>query len=90
MARHKRKLSPVERAAKAKRKAEFEVIFVRGKQKRVRRPGMVEGMTTEEFILANAGPIWLHQNEMWEYLKPTTNGGDEESVLNDGDDEARE
>ncbi len=25
-------------------------------------------MTTEEFILANADPIWLHQNEMWEYM----------------------
>ena len=90
MARRRRKLSSVERAAKAKRKAEFEFIFIRGKQKRVRRPAMVEGMPAEEFILANADPIWLHQNEMWEYLQPTTTDGDEEPVLNDGDDEARE
>jgi len=89
MARRRRKLSPVEKAAKAKRKAEFEIIFVRGKQKRVRRPAMVEGMPVEDFILANADPIWLHQNEMWEYLQPTTTDGDEEPVLN-GDDEARE
>jgi hypothetical protein len=22
----------------------------------------------KDFIRANADPIWLHQNEMWEYL----------------------
>ncbi len=88
MARRKRKLSSAERAAKARRKVEFEFIFIRGKQKRVRRPAMIEGMPVEDFILANADPIWLHQNEMWEYLEPTTTRGDEESVLNDGDDEA--
>jgi len=49
---------------------------------------MIEGMPVEDFILANADPIWLHQNEMWEYLEPTAAGGDEEPVLNDGDDEA--
>jgi hypothetical protein len=43
-------------------------IFVGGKQKRVRRPPMVEGMTPEDFIRANADPIWLHQNEMREEL----------------------
>ena len=29
---------------------------------------MVEGMTPEDFIRANADPIWLHQNEMREEL----------------------
>jgi hypothetical protein len=87
MAKRKRKLTKAERAAKAARKAEFEIIFVNGKQKRVRRQVMIEGMTVEEFILANADPIWLHQNQMWEYMEPTTTVGDEEPVLNDGDDE---
>jgi hypothetical protein len=27
-------------------------------------------MTVEDFIRANADPIWLHQNEMWEYMEP--------------------
>jgi hypothetical protein len=84
MAKRKRKLTSAERAARADRKAKFEFIFVRGKQKRVRRPVMIEGMTPEEFILANADPIWLHQNEMWEYMEPLTTG---EPVLNDGEHE---
>jgi hypothetical protein len=85
MARHKRKLSKAERAAKARRNADFEIIFINGKQKRMRRHGGVEGMTMEEFILANADPIWLHQNEIWEYMTPTD--GEGESVLTDNANE---
>jgi hypothetical protein len=44
-------------------------IFIRGKQKRVRRPLTIEGMDVEEFIRLNADPIWLHQNELWEYME---------------------
>jgi len=43
-------------------------IFVNGKQKRVKRPETIEGMDVDEFIRRNADPIWLHQNEMWEYI----------------------
>ena len=43
-------------------------IFVNGKQKRVKRPPAIDGMDPDEFILRNADPIWLHQNETWEYL----------------------
>jgi hypothetical protein len=25
-------------------------------------------MDAEEFIRRNADPIWLHQNELWEYI----------------------
>jgi hypothetical protein len=70
MAKQKRKLTRAEKAAKARRKAEFEIIFVNGKQKRVRRRNLIDGMTVEDFIRANADPIWLHQNEMWEYMEP--------------------
>ena len=68
MAKQKRKLTPAEKKAKARRKAEFMTIFLNGKQKRVRRPVLIDGMDPDEFILRNADPIWLHQNEMWEYL----------------------
>ncbi len=34
----------------------------------VKRPTTIDGMSEEEFIRNNADPIWLHQNEMWEYL----------------------
>lgn len=68
MAKQKRKLTPAEKKAKARRRAEFMTIFVNGKQKSVRRPVLIEGMDPDEFIRRNADPIWLHQNEMWEYM----------------------
>ncbi len=43
-------------------------IFINGKQKRVKRPPTVDGIPVDEFIRNNADPIWLHQNEMWEYM----------------------
>lgn len=43
-------------------------IFINGKQKRVKRPPTIEGMDPDEFIRLNADPVWLHQNEMWEYI----------------------
>ena len=39
-----------------------------GKQKRVKRSPIIDGMGEDEFIRRNADPIWLHQNAMWEYL----------------------
>jgi hypothetical protein len=65
MAKQKRKLTPQEKAMKKRRQLEFMTIFINGKQKRVRRPETIEGMPEDEFILANADPIWLHQNEQW-------------------------
>ena len=46
-------------------------IFVNGKQKRVKRPVSIDGMDVDEFIRRNADPIWLHENEMWEYIETT-------------------
>ncbi|MGO9611413.1 MAG: hypothetical protein ACLPX5_00040 [Dissulfurispiraceae bacterium] len=43
-------------------------IFINGKQKRVKRPPTIDGEDVDEFIRRNADPIWLHQNEMWEYM----------------------
>lgn len=68
MAKQKRKLTREEKAAKARRKTEFMTIFVNGRQKQVRRPQVIEGVGVDEFILRNADPVWLHQNEMWEYI----------------------
>jgi hypothetical protein len=45
-------------------------VFVNGKQKRVLRPQLIDGLSPDEFIARNADPIWLHQNGMWEYLTP--------------------
>lgn len=68
MARAKRKLTTAEKRERRRRRKEYMTIFVNGKMKRVRRPPTIDGLSVEDFILANADPIWLHQNEMWEYM----------------------
>ena len=68
MGTRKRKLTPAEKAAKKRRQREYMTVFVNGKQKRVKRPPTIDGMPVDEFIRRNADPIWLHQNEMWEYI----------------------
>lgn len=69
MGKRKRKLSAAEKAAKQKRREEFQTIFVNGKMKRVRRPATIEGMSVDDFVRANADPIFLHQEGLWEYLE---------------------
>ncbi|MCY3018170.1 MAG: hypothetical protein NTW87_03945 [Planctomycetota bacterium] len=66
MAKRKRKLTAAEKAAMKRRGEEFRTMFVNGKQRRVRRPAMIDGMAVDEFVRRNADPIWLHQNGMWE------------------------
>lgn len=68
MAKRKRKLAAAEKAEKKRRQKEYMTIFINGKQKRVKRPPTIDGMDVDEFIRRNADPIWLHQNEMWEYI----------------------
>ena len=68
MGKRKRKLTAAEKRARKKRREEFMMIFVHGKQKRVRRPQKIDGMDVDEFIRQNADPIWLHQNGLWEYM----------------------
>jgi hypothetical protein len=68
MAKPKRKLTAVEKAEKKRRQKEYMTIFINGKQKRVKRPPTIDGMDIDDFIRRNADPIWLHQNEMWEYM----------------------
>ena len=68
MTRPKKKLTPEQKAARKKRREEYMTVFINGKQRRIKRPPTIEGMDAEEFIRRNADSIWLHQNEMWEYI----------------------
>ena len=72
MAKIKKKLTPAQkrakRAEKAERQKKYMWVFMNGKQVRVKRPETIDGMDVDEFIRRNADPIWLHQNEMWEYI----------------------
>jgi len=79
MGKNKKKLTAAQKAAKAERKRKFMWVFMNGKQVRVKRPETIDGMSVDEFIRKNADPIWLHQNEMWEYIQDeTTNNSDDE------------
>ena len=64
----KRKLSSADGRARRERKRKYMIVFIGGKQKRVPREPMVEGLPVDEFIARNADPIWLHQNELWEMV----------------------
>jgi hypothetical protein len=63
-----RRLTTAEKAEKKRRQKEYTTIFINGKQRRIKRPPTIDGMDVDEFIRRNADPIWLHQNEMWEYM----------------------
>jgi hypothetical protein len=78
MAKPRHKLSAAQRRARRERKAKYMTIFVNGKQKRVPRPPLIDGLPVDEFIARNADPIWLHQNEMPEFM--TTDDDCDEST----------
>jgi hypothetical protein len=62
----KRKRTAAEKRARRERKKNYMTIFINGRQKRIRRPPLIEGLSVEEFIAKNADPIWLHENGQWE------------------------
>jgi len=87
MGKRKEKLSARARAAKRERNREFRTIFINGKQKRVRIEPTIDGIPVDEFIRQNADPIWLHQNEMWEYMQEEPNENRRTSPGEPQDDE---
>ncbi len=84
MSKIKKKLTTAQKRARKKAKAErqkkYMWVFMNGKQVKVKRPPTIDGMDIDEFIQQNADPIWLHQNEMWEYIQ--TEEEEEEDIDN--------
>ncbi|HVW01694.1 MAG TPA: hypothetical protein VHB77_15185 [Planctomycetaceae bacterium] len=69
MARGKRKLTPEKRRARRRRKELYELVFIHGKQKWVRRAEpLIGGIPASEFIAGSADPVWLMQNGCFELL----------------------
>lgn len=66
----RRKLTGAEKRARRERKANFQTVFINGKQKRIRRPQQINGQPIDEFIRGNADPVWLHEHEMWDLMSP--------------------
>ncbi len=69
MSKQKRKLTAKERAVRKAGKEGYATVFTNGKQKRVKRPPTIDGMAVDEFMRQNVDPIFLHQNEMWEFME---------------------
>jgi hypothetical protein len=47
---------------------EVTMVFINGKQVRIKRSLTVDSILVDQFIEENADPIWHHQNELWELL----------------------
>ena len=80
MKKPKSKLTAAQKAARRERNSKFQFVFINGKQKRVPRPQLIEGLPINEYISRYADPVWLHQNEMWEYITqeiPDVHGTDD-------------
>jgi len=77
MSKLKKKLTTAQKRVRKKIKEEnqkkYMWVFLNGKQVKIKRPLMIEGIDAEEYIQQNADPLWLHQNEMWEYIKKDEN-----------------
>jgi hypothetical protein len=84
MSKPKRKLTPKQKLEKERRRQEFMYVFMNGKQVRVKRPPMIDGIPVDEFIKNNADPIWLHQNEMWELIEELES--EQEDLCSQADD----
>ena len=64
----KRKRTAAEKRMRRERKKKFMNIFINGKQKRVPCPPTIDGLPVEEFLAQGADPIWLHENELCEFM----------------------
>ena len=77
MAKPTKRLTAAQKRARKKAKQErqrkYMWVFMNGKQVRIDRPPTIDGMDPDEFIRQNADPVWLHQNEMWEYIDSDDN-----------------
>ena len=64
----KRKRTAAEKRARRERRKKTMMVFMNGKQVRVPRPQLIDGLPVDEFIARNADPIWLHENGLWELI----------------------
>ena len=73
-----KRISTAQKKAKVERKKKYVWVFMNGKQVRVKRPEMIDGMLVDDFIAANADDIWLTQNGMYDVLDARRKERDEE------------
>ncbi|MGO0305157.1 hypothetical protein ACTL6P_00860 [Endozoicomonas acroporae] len=59
----------IRKATRAERRKKYQWIFINGKRVRIKREDTLEAFAEREAMLCSADPIWLHQNELWEYIQ---------------------
>ena len=84
----KRKLTTAQRAAKKKRRKDYQMVFVEGKMKRVRRPPTIDELSIDEFIRQNADPNFFHAEGMWWELEESDREDSGSSSSGNGGDNA--
>jgi hypothetical protein len=70
----KRKRTPGQKRARRELKKTHMMVFINGKQKRVPRPPLIDGLPVEDFIARNADAIWLLENGFWESMRHAAAG----------------
>ncbi len=65
MKKPKNPLTPEQRRERKRRKAEYQTVFVNGRQNRVRREPTIEGLPVEEFLRRNGDRVTFHRLHRW-------------------------
>ncbi|WP_448217488.1 hypothetical protein [Endozoicomonas sp. 2B-B] len=68
-----KKIKKLRRERKIEQRKKYEFIFINGNQVKVKKEPEIDGMPVDDFIKANAYPIWLHQNELWHLIETEQN-----------------
>lgn len=80
-----KKMKKIRKNKKIEQKKKYKFIFINGNQVKVKKEPEIDGVPVDDFIKANADPIWLHQNELW-HLIDTEQNIKEESLEQDEDE----
>lgn len=73
----KRKMTAAQKKVKAEQQKKYEWVFMNGKQVRIKRREMIEGMLVDDWIEQNADDISLTQNGMYDVLDARQRARDE-------------
>ena len=68
-----KKFKNARRERKIEKRKKYEFIFIDGKQVKVKKEPEIDGIPVDDFIKANADPIWLHQNKLWNLIETEQN-----------------
>lgn len=83
-------MAAAQKKAKAERQKNYEWVFMKGRQVRIKRPEMIDGMLIDDWIEQNADDIWLTKNGMYDVLdvrQRVQNGTEDDTKNVDNNDD---